>query len=30
MDELNNIMIMTETRLSEPEVVNQSKEQKKK
>lgn len=30
MDELNNRMIMTETRLSEPKVVNQSKEQRRK
>lgn len=30
MDELNNRMIMTETRLSELKVVNQSKEWRRK
>lgn len=30
MDELNNRMIMTETRLSELKVVNQSKERRRK
>lgn len=30
MDELNNRMIMTETRLSELKVVNQFKEQRRK